>query len=77
MLTVRAALLVALALLALSTPSTAAWAEDVPDLEVGGPRGKCVATRGLTGYSVTLAHCLPEGTAETVREVRCAVLRDC
>lgn len=22
-------------------------------------RGKCVATRGFTGYSVTLAHCMP------------------
>lgn len=22
-------------------------------------RGKCVATRGMTGYSVTLAHCTP------------------
>lgn len=22
-------------------------------------RGKCVATRGMTGYSVTLAHCMP------------------
>lgn len=22
-------------------------------------RGKCLATRGMTGYSVTLAHCMP------------------
>lgn len=22
-------------------------------------RGKCIATRGMTGYSVTLAHCMP------------------
>lgn len=25
-------------------------------------RGKCVATRGTTGYSVTLAHCMPTET---------------
>lgn len=25
-------------------------------------RGKCVATRGMTGYSITLAHCAPAET---------------
>ncbi|HET6404425.1 MAG TPA: hypothetical protein VFH78_07250 [Candidatus Thermoplasmatota archaeon] len=29
------------------------------DLELGPMRGKCVSARGITGISVTLAHCVP------------------
>lgn len=44
-------------------PTTLAVSDELEEMEfevtVDERKGKCVATRGLTGYSVTLVHCMP------------------